>query len=221
MHTLASHHSNHNDNDNDNGNNSNNGSTNIINNLSLNLIGATSEYFVSEGLYLVGGGSCIWLVVGRQCPLTTLRTVFTCFLDEDASAAGQGLAPGQGFAEGFGQGLQVPAAAVADRPRLSCVSLRYPQPSCDHHHHRSAVDENVSHGYVNDGYIAIGNTAATTAAAAGAGAGGDISLGKHLAELIQHLRGRSRYKQELRVVWSDEYGSVDSDRLGTRLVEDR
>ena len=166
----------------------------------------------------------------------------------------------------------VPAAAVADRPRLSCASLRYPP-----------CDPPEDCGDVVDGNAAGGG--------AGGGAGADasqINLGQQLAWLIQHLRSRSRckqvsplphtnnmyllianeslslrctiavslyrctiaalslhyrcsiaalslfyrctiavlslfyrYKQELRVVWSDEYGSVDSERLGTRLVEDR
>ena len=169
--------------------------------------------------------------MGRQCPLVTLRTVFNCFPEEDA--LGQGLAPGQGLAAGQGinnnsynnngcsnsvhvaSGMTevalVPAAAVADRPRLSCASLRYPP--CDPPEDCGVVDD--------------GNTA-TGACAGGAGVGGgggadasQVNVDQQLAWLIQHLRRRSRYKQELRVVWSDEYGSIDSDRLGTRLVEDR
>ena len=138
-------------------------------------------------------------MVGRQCPLATLRTVFNCFPEEDAP--GQGLASGQGMnnnsynnngysnnsvnaaSSGMTEVALVPAAAVADRPRLSCASLRYPP--CD-------PPEDC-------GDVVDGNAAGVGAGGdAGGGAGADasqINLGQQLAWLVQHLRRRSRYKQ--------------------------
>ena len=206
---------------------------------------------MSEGLYLVDGGSCMWLIVGRQCPLTLLSTVFKGFEGMGEDALGQGLGPGQGqglpqdvnsynnsgysnssysnntSSAGMTEVAMVPAAAVADRPRLSCAALLYP-PS-DPHNNDSDVTV-AGHGYIDGGnastsngynaaVVASGNTAGVSSNANAGGAA--VNLGQQLALLVKHLRERSRTKQELRVVWSDEYGSTDSDRLGIRLVEDR
>ena len=81
--------------------------------------------------------------------------------------------------------------AVADRPRLTCASLLLAPSDVDD------ADSDYGHD-PNHGSQA----------------------GVILAKLVRTLRGRSRCQQELRVVWSDEYGSPDADRVGCRLVED-
>lgn len=158
-------------------------------------------------------------MVGRQCPLATLRTVFNCFPEEVASGLGLGPAPGPGLGpasgnnnsysdsyvkevvSGMTEEALVPAAALVDRPRLSCGSLRHQAQAqathlCDDLHLHSN-DDNVDvnrDGHINDDDN--GNSTTTTpAAAVGPVALGPVDVGQQLMRLVQQLRGRSRYKQ--------------------------
>jgi hypothetical protein len=85
--------------------------------------------------------------------------------------------------------------AVADRPRLTCASLWLAPSDVNTDTDTDPTGTTQPHEGVPRACVV-------------------------LARLVRALRSRSRCQQELRPVWSDEYGSPDADRVGSRLVED-